>query len=52
MQLFLNRAVKDKRSLEDFLFVALAAILFNGAEPSQPSWNFDQQNFTTHFNIH
>ena len=30
---------------EDFLFVALAAILFNGAETVGPSWNSNQQNF-------
>ena len=34
-------------SFEDFLFVALAAILFNGVEPFQPSWNSDQQNFSS-----
>ena len=33
-------------SFEDFLFVALAAILFNGMEPLQPSWNSDKQNFS------
>ena len=31
---------------EDFLFVALVAILFNGEEPLRPCWNFDQQNFS------
>ena len=34
-------------SFEDFLFVALAAILFNRVEPLQPSWNSDQQNFSS-----
>ena len=33
-------------SFEDFLFVALAAILFSGVEPFQPSRNSDQQNFS------
>ena len=33
-------------SLEDFLFVAQAAILFNGAEPLRPSWIFDRQKFS------
>ena len=27
-------------------FLALAAILFNGAEPLQPSWIFDRHNFS------
>ena len=31
---------------EDFLFVALVAILFNGVELLWPSWNSDQQNFS------
>ena len=30
--------VKDKMSFEDFLFVALAAILFSGVEPLRPTW--------------
>ena len=34
-------------SFEDFLFLALAAILFNGVELLQPSWIFDQQNFSS-----
>ena len=33
-------------SFEDFLFVALAAILFNGAEPLWPSWIFDRHKFS------
>ena len=28
-----------------FYFLALAAILFNGAEPFQPSWIFDRHKF-------
>ena len=31
---------------EDFLFLALAAILFYGAEPLQPSWISDRHNFS------
>ena len=31
------------RSFEDFLFVALVAILFNGVEPLRPSWNSDNK---------
>ena len=34
-------------SFEDFLFVALANILFNEVEPLRPSWNSDQQNFSS-----
>ena len=34
-------------SFEDFLFVALAAILFSGMEPLWPSWNSNQQNFSS-----
>ena len=34
-------------SFEDFLFLALVAILFNGAEPLWPSWISDQQNFSS-----
>ena len=30
--------VKDEKSFEDFLFIGLAAILFNAAEPLWPSW--------------
>ena len=30
---------------EDFLFLALAAILFNGVEPLRPSWISDRQKF-------
>ena len=33
-------------SFEDFLFVALAAILFNEAEPLWPSWIFDLHKFS------
>ena len=29
-----------------FCFLALAAILFNGAAPRWPSWIFDQHNFS------
>ena len=29
-----------------FYFLALAAILFYGAEPLQPSWIFDLHNFS------
>ena len=32
--------------LKIFYFSALAAILFNGAEPFQPSWIFDRHNFS------
>ena len=32
--------------LKFFYFSALAAILFNKAEPLQPSWTFDQHNFS------
>ena len=32
-------------SFEDFLSLALVAILFNGAEPLGPSWISDQHNF-------
>ena len=39
--------VKDEMSFEDFLLVALAAILFSGVEPSRLSWNSDQQNFSS-----
>ena len=43
MQIFeIRPLVKDEISFEDFLFVALAAILFNGVEPLWPSWNSDQ----------
>ena len=31
-------------SFEDFLFLALAAILFNGVEPLWPSWISDRHN--------
>ena len=31
-------------SFEDFLFLALAAILFNGVEPLWPSWISNQHN--------
>ena len=33
-------------SFEDFLLVALAAILFNRAEPLRPSWIFDRHKFS------
>ena len=29
-----------------FYFLALAAILFSGAEPLRPSWIFDRHNFS------
>ena len=32
---------------EDFLFLALAAILFNGAEPLRPSWISDRHSFSS-----
>ena len=32
--------------LKIFYFSALAASLFNGAEPLRPSWIFDQHNFS------
>ena len=32
--------------LKIFYFLALAAILFNGAEPMRPSWIFDLHNFS------
>ena len=32
--------------LKIFYFLALAAILFNGAEPFRPSWIFDRHNFS------
>ena len=32
--------------LKNFYFLTLAAILFNGAELLQPSWIFDQHNFS------
>ena len=31
---------------EDFLFLALVAILFNGVEPLRPSWIFNHHNFS------
>ena len=31
---------------EDFLFLALVAILFNGVESLRPSWISDQHNFS------
>ena len=34
-------------SFEDFLFLALADILFNDAEPLRPSWIFDRPNFNS-----
>ena len=38
---------KDEMLFKDFLFVALAAILFKGAEPLQPSWISDRHNFSS-----
>ena len=38
---------KDEMSFEDFLFLALAAILFNGAKPLRPSWISDRYNFSS-----
>ena len=35
-----------RRRLKIFYFSALAAILFNGAEPLRPSWIFDWHNFS------
>ena len=32
---------------EDFLFLALVAILFNGVEPLRPSWISYQHNFSS-----
>ena len=32
--------------LKIFYFSALAAVLFNGTEPLQPSWIFDRHNFS------
>ena len=43
LQIFWNQAIGQGR---DFLFVALATILFSGVEPLRPSWNSDQQNFS------
>ena len=37
---------KTRCHLKIFYFLALAAILFNGAEPLQPSWNFDRHKFS------
>ena len=37
---------KDEMSFEDFLFLALVAILFNGVEPLWPSWISDQHNIS------
>ena len=33
-------------SFENFLFLALPAILFNGVEPLRPSWICDRYNFS------
>ena len=33
---------KDEMSFEDFLFLTLVAILFNGVEPLWPSWISDR----------
>ena len=38
---------KDKMLFEDFLLLALAAILFNEAEPLWPPWISDQHNFSS-----
>ena len=35
------------RSFEDFLFLTLAVILFNGAGPLRPSWISDRHNFSS-----
>ena len=37
---------QDKMSFEDFLFLALAAILFNGVEPLWPSWISNRHTFS------
>ena len=37
---------KTRYRLRIFYFLALAAILFSGAEPLRPSWNFDLHNFS------
>ena len=37
---------KDRCRLKIFYFLALAAILFSGAEPLWPSWIFDPHNFS------
>ena len=37
---------RTRRCLKSFYFTALATILFNGAEPLQPSWIFDWHNFS------
>ena len=37
---------RTRYRLRIFYFLALAAILFNGAEPVRPSWNFDLHNFS------
>ena len=34
-------------SFEEFLFLALVTILFNGAEPLRPSWISNQHNFSS-----
>ena len=34
-------------SFEDFLFIPLVAILFNGAEPLRPSWISDRDNVSS-----
>ena len=36
---------KDEMWFEDFLFLALVATLFNGAEPLRSSWISDRHNF-------
>ena len=38
---------KDEMSFEDFLFLALAAILFHRAEPLQPSWISNRHNVSS-----
>ena len=37
---------KKRFRLKIFYFLALAAILFNGAEPLRPSWIFEWHNFS------
>ena len=38
---------KLEMSFEDFLFLALVAILFNAAEPLRPTWISDRHNFSS-----
>ena len=47
VQIFWNQAIGQVLDVvEDFLFLALVAILFNGAEPLRPSWIFDWHKFS------